>query len=158
MASWWAATAAAAMIATATGCAGAGASAGSGSRGGGDQCGETPPPPAPAAGEIAPKDLEASRTAGTIEIPPDDDTAEAVTHSGLSQIALQAKICIGPNGVPSRFVLLHSSCVANYDAKIARAVGLWRYKPYMKDGVATQVCTTMTFIYHAEQPQGLDEQ
>ena len=44
-------------------------------------------------------------------------------------------------------MLLESTGLPRYDARIARAMMAWIDKPYVVDGVAIPVCSAATFIY-----------
>ncbi len=90
------------------------------------------------------------RIAGESSIVPDDVTKIEIFRAGISKVVTTYKLCVGTDGVPYVVQMLKSSRFPAYDARLQAAMMLWRYRPYTIDGVATRVCTGVTFIY--QQP------
>jgi len=124
--------------------------------------GEPPPPPssttqpeppseAPkgvAPKVVPPKELERSRIAGDAQFIPDDATKTVIARSGKDKIVGSFKLCIDEGGDVTSVSVLKSTGFPQYDSKIASKVKTeWKYKPYVVDGQAVAVCTTVTFIY-----------
>jgi hypothetical protein len=105
------------------------------------------PPSFAGASEVPVKELEARRISGEKMVLPEEETAAEIDRSGVHEIVAQFKLCMDTGGVPRYAKVLESSCYPRYDAKIADALGKWRYSPFIKDGVPAPVCTAVTFIY-----------
>lgn len=93
---------------------------------------------------VSPVDLEKLRVAGTKLIVPDD---EDKTHLNSKRLVGSFKLCLDETGHYEDGVVLKSTGITRYDAKIARTMMQWVYQPYAVDGVAHPVCTAVTFIY-----------
>lgn len=93
---------------------------------------------------VSPVDLEKLRVAGSKLVVPDDDDK---IHLNGKRLIGSFKLCLDENGHYERGVLLQSTGVSRYDAKIARTMMQWVYQPYVVEGVAIPVCTAVTFIY-----------
>jgi hypothetical protein len=117
-------------------------------------CGsDAPPPQAPAPdrqpssdgrGRVAPSVLEQYRIAGDKVITPPDDVKAQMPLPG--PIKASFKLCLADTGEPTDVVMLQSSGFPAYDAKIARELHTWKYRPY-PDGQPAAVCTAFTFMY-----------
>lgn len=107
----------------------------------------SPPPVARGARIVAPTALEGHRTAGTVQIQPDDATKLDMQAKHLSRLVGSWKLCIDVTGKVSAVVRLRPTGSASYDAKIEDELAKWRYSPYQVDGKAVPVCTAVTFIY-----------
>ena len=92
----------------------------------------------------SPKELEALRLTGDKMIIP--DAWDKMNLNGRT-IRGSFKLCLDETGHYESGVLLQSTDVPGYDAKIARTMMTWTYRPYLLDGVATPVCGAITFIY-----------
>jgi hypothetical protein len=125
---------------------------------GGDPCGwvgapppPPPPPPPPAGGpaptNVAPTLLEASRISGDRNIVPDDADKTEIVRSGKDKIIGSWKLCLEDTGAISRIVNIKSTGFPNYDRKVEREMGKWRYRAYLVNNKAVPVCTAVTFIY-----------
>lgn len=106
---------------------------------------DAPPPEKPQL--VTPTAAKANFLSGDQQPQPDNLTAIEMKRSGKSSIVAVAKICIGPSGSVSSSQVMKSSGFPAYDSKIKSAVGNWKYKPFMVNGKASQVCTTIQFIY-----------
>jgi hypothetical protein len=93
---------------------------------------------------VQPLALSALRIVGDNMVVPDD--ADKVHLFGKRVIG-SFKLCVDETGHYERGVLLKSTGVPRYDAKIARTMMKWVYRPFVVDGVAIPVCTAVTFIY-----------
>ena len=91
---------------------------------------------------VDPLELEALRLHGDKAIAPDD-------KSGLSgkKLVGSFKLCLDETGQYESGVVLRSTGIANYDAKIVREMMTWAYQPFLIAGVAAPVCSAVTFIY-----------
>jgi len=106
------------------------------------------PPQLSKAGHIVyivnPVELEKLRVAGTKLVVPDD---EDKIHLNGKRLIGSFKLCLDETGHYERGELIRSTGVPRYDAKLARTMMQWAYKPYVVDGVAIPVCSGITFIY-----------
>jgi hypothetical protein len=93
---------------------------------------------------VRPVDLEALRVRGSKMIVPDD---EDKIHLNGKRLIGSFKLCLDETGHYERGTLIKSTEVPRYDAKIARALMGWAYRPYVVDGRAIPVCSAVTFIY-----------
>lgn len=105
-----------------------------------------PPPPTPPV-LIAPTALELLRVAGEKSILPDPLDQRDIVNSGKTKLFTTYKICTDTAGAVKILNMLKSSGFPGYDAKVSATIrGTWRYSPYLKDGVAEPVCTSVTLI------------
>lgn len=95
---------------------------------------------------VPPTLLERNRVAGVAKIEPDAPTKAAIAKS-KAVVTASVKLCIDTNGAPTTLLLLKSSGYPAYDRKLTTEMRGWRYKPYLVNGVATDVCTAVTFIH-----------
>jgi periplasmic protein TonB len=106
-----------------------------------------PPPPAPPQ-NVAPTALEASRVSGEKNIVPDDMTKTEISRSGKDKLVGTYKLCITADGNIKSVNQLKSTGFPAYDSKIQTTIrSEWRYRPFMVNGKAAEVCTAVTFIY-----------
>jgi protein TonB len=106
-----------------------------------------PPPPAPPP-NVAPTAAEAARIAGEKLIVPDDVTKTEISRSGKDKLIGSYKLCITADGNIKSVNQLKSTGFPAYDSKIQTTIrGEWRYRPFMVNGKAAEVCTAVTFIY-----------
>ncbi len=106
-----------------------------------------PPPVPPAPRNVNPQVLEQQRIAGDKRILPDDDTAQQIARSGGGEARGVVRLCLDSAGQVRSATIARSTSFPAYDAKLQREMQGWRYQPYQVDGVATPVCTMVTFIY-----------
>ena len=105
------------------------------------------PPPAPPQ-NVAPTVLDANRISGDKDIAPDDTTQTEIGRSGVDTISGIFKVCITPEGNINTVSASKSTGFAAYDTKIQNAIRRnWRYRPFMVNGKAAQVCTQVRFVY-----------
>lgn len=93
---------------------------------------------------VSPHELEPLRVAGSKLVVPDD---EDKNHLNGKRLVGSFKLCLDETGHYERGVLLKSTGVPGYDAKIAQSLMQWVFKPYVVDGEAVPVCSAFTFIY-----------
>lgn len=111
-----------------------------------------PPPPAPPQ-NIPPTLLEVNRIAGDKNIVPNDVTKVAIMQSGKDKIVGSYKLCVAETGDVRSVTQLKSTGFADYDQKIQTEMRTnWRYRPYLINGNAVNVCTAVTFIYSQQAP------
>jgi TonB family protein len=113
------------------------------------------PPPEPAADAgpnalppkvIPNKELEALRAGGNKVIEPDPADREAIERNGKGVVVVM-KLCVNEAGGVTGVRPLKSSGHPGYDAKIAREMKLWTYRPYTVNGQATAVCSPVTLVF-----------
>jgi TonB family protein len=115
---------------------------------GGAMASPAPPPPLlPPSDVVAPTALEVLRVSGEKLIVPDEATKIEIFRSGKTKLVTTYKICVDAAGSVSALNLLKSSGFPDYDAKLLTTMWTWRYRPYLVEGVARPVCTSVTFIY-----------
>ena len=90
--------------------------------------------------------LEQQRIAGNKIIVPDDETAQQIAR-GDGKVKGVVRLCLGSDGLVRSANIVVSTEFPAYDAKLEREIRNWRYQPYQVDGVATPVCTIVTFLY-----------
>lgn len=57
-------------------------------------------------------------------------------------------VCVDETGNVAGVNVLTSTTVPEYDMTIINTIGAtWKYSPFLIDGVASRVCTKVTFIY-----------
>ena len=93
---------------------------------------------------INPLDLAPLRIVGSPIVVPDDQDK---IHLYGKRLVGSFKLCLDETGHYERGIVLQSTGVLRYDAKIARTMMEWVYRPYVVDGVAIPVCSAVTFIY-----------
>ncbi len=96
---------------------------------------------------MPPRALEASRIKGDPRIVPDDETKVAMTLAGKQRLVIPVKICLDEQGTPAKVEVLRPSGFSAYDAKIEATMLTWRYSPFLVNGVASRVCSAVTFVY-----------
>ncbi|WP_428269646.1 energy transducer TonB [Haliangium sp.] len=109
---------------------------------------EPPPPPPPAKPRVVPQvAVEGKRVAGEKNIQPDDTVKIQMQRDGKSRIVGVFKMCLNKAGGVSSIDMVKSSGYPDYDRKIRSKMQEWRYQPYMVNGQAIPVCSSITFIY-----------
>ncbi len=97
---------------------------------------------------VAPTALEAQRVSGDKNIVPDDATKMEIERSGRSRVVVPVKICLDDRGRVKSTTILKSSGFDAYDARLTSEIeDTWRYRPFLVNGIATPVCSAVTFIY-----------
>ena len=96
---------------------------------------------------VAPNVLNAYRISGETQIIPDAKTQKAMQKAKKRKLVAAVKLCIKTSGDLASVDLLKSSGFPDYDKLIVSTVAMWKYKPYMVNGVATAACTAVMFIY-----------
>lgn len=102
---------------------------------------------------VPPSSLISSRIAGQPNIVPDNATKTALArwaNATAQQVRLigSFKLCISSSGRIQTITALRSTGVPAYDSKLVRDIREgWRYRPFLREGVPSPVCTAVTFIY-----------
>lgn len=114
--------------------------------------GDPPPPPKvekveepQAVPQVA---LEQQRLSGEKNIKPDDTTKLSIKRDGKTRVLTTVKMCLSAGGVVSKLQMLKSSGYPAYDSQIKSTMRGWKYRPFMVNGRAVPVCTSVTFIYN----------
>ena len=90
--------------------------------------------------------LEAQRISGEKDIQPPNDVATTISRSGKGVVGV-VKMCLTNGGSVQKLNVLKSTGYPGYDNKIKTKMREWRYRPFMVNGKAVPVCTSVTFIY-----------
>ena len=90
--------------------------------------------------------LEAQRIAGEKDIQPPNDVATAISRAGKGVVGV-VKMCLSSGGSVQKLNVLKSTGHPAYDNKIKTKMREWKYRPFMVNGKAVPVCTSVTFIY-----------
>jgi periplasmic protein TonB len=107
-----------------------------------------PPPPPPEKPQVVPQvAIEAKRVAGEKNIIPDESTKLQIKRDGQTQVVATVKMCLTTGGAVSSLNMLKESGYPAYDRKIESTMREWRYQPFVVNGKAVPVCTSVTFIY-----------
>lgn len=96
---------------------------------------------------VTPVAAKANFLAGNTQPQPDGLTAVEMVRSGKSAVTAVVKLCIAVDGQVANVNLMKSSGFPGYDRRIENAVAGWTYRPFSVNGRASQVCTTVQFIY-----------
>ena len=97
---------------------------------------------------VAPSVLGSLLISGDAEIQPSAEVELLMRRAGVTRIDSAAKLCIGTDGAVTSVTLLRSTKYAAYDTGLVSALRGWRYRPYLRDGVAQAVCSTIA-IHHS---------
>lgn len=108
------------------------------------------PPPAPIPARVSksgqpvyrvhPTHLDGHKVVGDAMIVPDADERSRPLRGVF-------ELCLDETGHYESGVILESTGSPRYDAKIARSLTNWVYRPFLVDGVPVPFCTTLTFLY-----------
>lgn len=101
---------------------------------------------------VPPIALDAYRLGGDKDIVPDEATKRAIATAGDSKVVGSFKLCVDTSGKVSSVKPLKSTLFAAYDQTIEQAIHGWTYRPFVRDGKPTPVCTAVTFIYTNSEP------
>jgi TonB family protein len=115
---------------------------------------ESPPPPRTHQPWILPAaELEVLRIAGDKVIAPDPTTKARIEAGKPGSVVATVKLCVAADGSVSDARLLKPTGYKAYDEKLVTVMmKSWRYKPFMVNGNAEPVCTTVMFVYRAQTP------
>ena len=112
---------------------------------------DSPPAPAvppPTEPQIVPQvALEQQRIAGEITITPPDATKLDMKRTGKTRLVATIKMCLSTAGTVGALKLLRASAYPTYDQLLMARMKEWRYRPFLLNGRAVPVCTSVTFIY-----------
>jgi periplasmic protein TonB len=104
-------------------------------------------PPKPQEPKVVPQvALEAQRISGEKDIQPPNDVATQIARSGKGTVGV-VKMCLAAGGSVQKLNVLKSTGYPGYDNKIKSKMREWKYRPFMVNGKAVPVCTSVTFIY-----------
>jgi TonB family protein len=87
------------------------------------------------------------RVAGTTLVVPDDIEKVRLQKAHLLHLVSAFHFCIDTTGHVSRVAILRSSGLPGYDRKLVAAIGGWSYKPFLDEGTAVPVCSSVHFVY-----------
>lgn len=90
--------------------------------------------------------LESLRISGNKQIHPPTDVITKITHS-RRRVVTVVKMCLDMSGNVTTLSMLKSSGYQSYDTKIKSEIHKWKYRPFLVNGKAVPVCTSVTFIY-----------
>ncbi|MFT3693536.1 MAG: hypothetical protein QM831_10385 [Kofleriaceae bacterium] len=93
--------------------------------------------------KMAPNLLEQYRLTGDKTITPPAE--EKASFRGRTYGSY--KFCLDETGHYESGVMLRSTRLPGYDARIVREIMSWTYKPVLVNGAPVPVCTAVTFIY-----------
>lgn len=108
--------------------------------------GNEPPPKAEEPKIVPQVALEQSRISGEKEIQPPNDVATQISRAGKGTVGV-FKMCLTAGGSVKSISALKSTSYPAYDSKIKAKMREWKYRPFMVNGKAVPVCTSVTFIY-----------
>jgi protein TonB len=112
--------------------------------------GDAPPPKVEEPKLVPQQAIEAQRISGEKDIQPPNDVNVAIRRAGQRVVGV-IKMCLTGGGTVSTLKVLKSTGFPGYDNKIKSKMREWKYRPFMVNGKAVPVCTSVTFIY---TPQG----
>lgn len=75
--------------------------------------------------------------------PPDEEKEGFAGYSARGAF----KLCLDETGHSERVVVLGSTGLPGYDARIIRTMTSWTFRPFLIDNQPAPVCTAFTFIY-----------
>jgi hypothetical protein len=89
----------------------------------------------------------AQRVVGHTQIQPPLEVQLAMSRDGREQVVARTRLCLTASGDVASLSVVESSGYEGYDQRIAAEMMQWKYRPYMVDGKAVPVCTSVTFKY-----------
>ena len=116
---------------------------------GGAAVGTPPRPPEPAVSgpAVVPwSAFEAHRTSGTAKPTPARETREAIREANRNVVGVW-KLCVTGAGRPETVAALKRTGFPDLDARIAKAIWGWRFRPFEIDGKPTAACSSVVMIY-----------
>lgn len=108
--------------------------------------GEAPPAPKEEPQIVPQVALEAQRIKGEKDIQPPNDVATQISRAGKGVTGV-VKMCLSAGGSVNKLQVLRSTGYPGYDNRIKSKMREWKYRPFMVNGKAVPVCTSVTFIY-----------
>lgn len=93
------------------------------------------------------KTVDAKRIAGNKLILPDDGVKRAMAKRHDGSIVGAFRLCLDESGHVESVLPIRSTGYASYDRELMAGIWKWVYSPFLVDGVATPVCTAVTFHY-----------
>ncbi len=106
-----------------------------------------PLPPGPEELTIVPSSVLGPRVAGNAKIVPDDEDKTMIHQKGWGRLVSAFQLCIDTQGHVMRVQMVRSSGVPRYDEKVMNGMKQWAYKPFLDEGKAVSVCTSVRFVY-----------
>ncbi|HSS02284.1 MAG TPA: CHAT domain-containing protein [Kofleriaceae bacterium] len=96
---------------------------------------------------IEPSRLKAQQIAGDTDVPASRATKACMRRYHLDILKGTVRLCVDARGRVTAAMLTSQSDCEEYNDQLVRAVQRWRYRPYLVDGRATAVCSTVEFMY-----------
>jgi CHAT domain len=97
--------------------------------------------------DIHPSQLKAQQISGDTNIPASAATRRCMQRYHLDGLQGTVALCVDERGLVSASTMNHPSDCDEYNQQLLYAVRGWRYRPYLVDGRATAVCSTVEFMY-----------
>jgi len=91
--------------------------------------------------------LSKTRLAGNKLIAPDDRAKTAIKRAGVRQLVGVFQLCLAETGKVDHVMTVRTTGVRSYDEAIIHAMSRWVYRPYIDDGHAVPVCSSVQFVY-----------
>lgn len=95
---------------------------------------------------LSPRALAALRTEGA-DIDPSDETKQAIVRSPKGYARAIVGVCLTASGEFTNVKISQSSGYPEYDAKLVRGVGEWRYGHHVVNGQAAPACGQVSIVY-----------
>ncbi len=105
----------------------------------------TPPPAAPAV--VAQQMLEGQRIAGNAKIQLSDSQTVMLDNQGVRKLQVKTKMCLDAGGAAKSVSFTKSSGYPDIDQRIQAEMMKWRYRAYVVNGKAIDVCFIVIFNY-----------
>jgi hypothetical protein len=97
---------------------------------------------------VDPRALAPLRVSGEKVVVPDDaDKIRLVKDLKKRRVEGLFYLCFDETGHYENGLLVESTGLPGYDAKIARTMMAWEFRPYVMDGAAIPVCTRYKYVY-----------
>lgn len=108
------------------------------------------PPPLPAEPapihELAPGVLRGLMIEGELRVTPDESTLAAMRTAKRNVAQVAVSVCLDVDGTPTIGIKRMSPFRA-YNNAVSAALATWRFRPYVRDGVAAQACGLGLFAF-----------
>ncbi len=106
-----------------------------------------PLPPPSSAPDSMTVDLASTRIAGATALGPSPDERAALHDAGISRLVAAFRYCIDDRGHVASVDLIRSSGLSAYDKSLDAGIRRWEFRPYIDDGHAVPVCSSVHFVY-----------
>jgi hypothetical protein len=97
--------------------------------------------------DIHPSQLKAQQISGDTNIPASAATRTCMHRYHLDGLQGTVALCVDERGLVSASTMNRPSDCDEYNQQLLHAVRDWHYRPYLVDGRATAVCSTVEFMY-----------